>query len=75
VRKLIICRCFHVSRDDIEQRLADGDDLDTIQGDTGVGCGCGGCMRVVLRLWGPDGNPNDQSVYFNRPEYTELDAS
>ena len=71
VRKLIICRCFHITRVEIEQRLAGGQDLDTIRGETGVGCGCGGCMRVVNKLWGPDGDPNDQSIYFNRPEHAE----
>ena len=68
MQNVIICRCFHITREEIEERLEQGDDLDSIQSDTGVGCGCGGCMRVVMKLWGPNGDPNDQSVYFNRPE-------
>ena len=70
LQNVIICRCFHITREEIEERLEQGDDLDSIQSDTGVGCGCGGCMRVVMKLWGPNGDPNDQSVYFNRPEWS-----
>jgi bacterioferritin-associated ferredoxin len=60
-----ICYCFAVTKEDIEERVANGDTLDTIRMSTGLGYGCGGCVRIAEKLWGEDGDPNDPSVYFN----------
>ena len=62
---ITICYCFGVTKEDIEERIANGETLDNIRSATGLGYGCGGCNRMSEKLWGPHGDPNDPSVYFN----------
>ena len=49
---MIVCYCFHVTREDIESRLAKGESLAGIRATTGLGYGCGGCASLAERTWG-----------------------
>jgi NAD(P)H-nitrite reductase large subunit len=63
-----VCYCFGVSKDEIEKRLAEGETLDGIQATTGMGYGCGGCIRVIERVWGEDATPESRALVLNALE-------
>jgi NAD(P)H-nitrite reductase large subunit len=60
-----ICYCFSVSKEDIEERIEAGDSLDTIRNSTGLGFGCGGCNRVVERIWGEEATEESRAFILN----------
>lgn len=57
-----ICYCFGVTKEQIEERLAAGETLDTIRVTTGMGAACGGCTRVAERVWGDESTPESRKL-------------
>jgi NAD(P)H-nitrite reductase large subunit len=68
---ITICYCFGVTKEAIEEDIANGETLDNIRAKTGLGYGCGGCVRIAEKLWGENGDPNDPSIWFNAVKLDE----